>query len=465
MKISFLFTEINQKFGPLYYQHGLASISAFLKINGFKSVSLIHYCKKPYLKEWTEYLSKHKPDILGAYLTAEQFPYVKELISAVPEGIFTICGGPHPTCNPKCIEDIPRLDAICIGEGEYPVLELASALKENRDFRNIKNLWIKKEDQIIKNKTRPFISNLDSLPFEDRELFHGQYSINKYGFGQIRVITTRGCPYSCTYCSNKKISGSQPGHYVRFRSAAHILGELNNLKDNYKFNEIFFDDDIFALDKEIRREFCKRYSVEISRPFIFCSRVEVCSIEMLGELKSAGGRRIDFGIESGNEDLRKMVLKRNMSNTHILNAIGLAKSVGLQIKTLNMVGLPEENVYKHMDTVRLNQEIDPDVTSIFIFYPYPGTELYDYCIKNGYFNSNKPLPGSYVSRRESLLNLAGFSRKDIEKCFQRFGFRVFLKSSIIKALGYAVIYSKHGEFFINITTRFRKILAKFLKGF
>jgi radical SAM superfamily enzyme YgiQ (UPF0313 family) len=465
MKIFLLFTEINQKFGPLYYQHGLASISAILKKNGFQSISLIHFTREPDLIKWEEYLKKQKPDMIGIYSTAEQFHFVKELVNKIPEGIFTICGGPHITCYPACIKDISRLDAICIGEGEYPTLELVNALNEGKDFSNIKNLWVRKDGDIIKNETRPFIANLDELPFEDREIFNLQKSIDKYGLGQVRVMTTRGCPYQCTYCSNGRISKTQAGRYVRFRSATNIMDELNYLNENYRFNEIFFDDDIFMMDKTVRVEFCRRYPKEIGKPFVFCSHVELCTEEMLKELKAAGGRRIDFGVESGNEDLRRNILKRSMTNRQILEATRMSKEVGFQVKSLNMVGLPEETVEKYLDTVKLNQEIKPDVVSMFVFYPYPGTELYDYCIKKGYFNPDEPLPEGYISRRSSLLNLPNFSRRDIAKCFQRFGFQVFRKISIIKAIGYSVIYSKYGEFLMNITRWLRNVIAKLLPGF
>jgi radical SAM superfamily enzyme YgiQ (UPF0313 family) len=344
-------------------------------------------------------------------------------------------------------------------------LELVNALKEGRDYSNIKNLWVRKDGNIVRNKTRPFITNLDELPFEDRELFNLQKSIDKYGLGQVRVMTTRGCPYQCTYCANKRISKTQPGCYVRFRSAMHIMDELNYIDERYRFKEIFFDDDIFMMDKAVRMEFCRKYPEEIGKPFVFGSRVEICNEEMLKELKIAGGRRIDFGMESGNEDLRRNILKRNMTNKQILETTKMAKAAGFQVKTLNMVGLPGETVEKYLDTVRLNREIRPDVVSISVFYPYPGTELYDYCIEKGYFNPDEPLPKGYISRRSSLLNLPDFSRNDIARCFQRFGFRVFRKFSIIKAIGYAVIYSKYGEFFISITAWFRNIIVKLLPGF
>jgi len=119
---------------------GLASISAVLKKNGFWDVSLSHFIEEPDLILWQEYIAKLKPTIIGLYLTLEQFQFVGSLIEMVPKGIFTICGRHHRTCYPDCIEVFPRLDAICIGEGEYPMLELAEALQEGKDYSKVKNL-------------------------------------------------------------------------------------------------------------------------------------------------------------------------------------------------------------------------------------------------------------------------------------------------------------------------------------
>jgi anaerobic magnesium-protoporphyrin IX monomethyl ester cyclase len=465
MKILLTFTEINQKFGALYYQHGLASISSVLKKNGFHDIALSHFIQEPNYDHWQEHIKNVKPDIIGFYSTAEQFQFVGSLIEKVPEGIFTVCGGPHPTCYPDCIEVFPRLDAICIGEGEYPMLELVKGMHEGKDYSGIKNLWIRKGGQIIKNDVRAFISDLNELPFADRDLFNLQDAIDKYGLGQVRVMTTRGCPYQCTYCSNRRISEAQEGRYVRFRSAEHIMEELNQLNGKYQFEEIFFDDDIFMMNKNIRKEFCRRYPDEIGKAFVFCGRVEQCNHDLLADLKAAGGRRIDFGIESGNEELRRTILKRNMTNEQILNSTQMAKSVGLQVKTLNMVGLPEESLEKHMDTVRLNQEIKPDIASIYTFYPYPGTELYDYCVEKQYYKPVKFLPKGYVSRRDTMLDMPGFSRKDIQQSLKWFGFRVFRKYSLVKAVGFTIMNSGYGELFLGLTKRFRKMLRNVFKGF
>jgi anaerobic magnesium-protoporphyrin IX monomethyl ester cyclase len=168
MKILFVFTELNQKFGALRSQHGLAFLSAVLKQNGYQDIGLSYFTGTLDLNQWAEDLERIKPDLIGFYSTAEQFHFIKKLIEAVPQPIFTICGGPHPSCYPICIESIPRLDAICVGEGEYPLLELVQALDQGRDYTRINSLWVRRNGDIIKNPTHPFIHNLDELPFEDR---------------------------------------------------------------------------------------------------------------------------------------------------------------------------------------------------------------------------------------------------------------------------------------------------------
>jgi anaerobic magnesium-protoporphyrin IX monomethyl ester cyclase len=465
MKILLGFTELNQKFGPLGFQHGLASISAVLKQNGFTDIHLAHITDQAHVRRWPDDLARLKPDVVGLYSTAEQFYFVKDLIQRVPPGIFTIVGGAHPTCFPECIDKVPRLDAICIGEGEHAMLELVQALQAGKDVSGIRSLWVRHNGAIVRNPVRPFIENLDELPYEDLDLFNPQEKIDRYGMSQIRMITSRGCPYQCTYCSNKRLSESQPGRYVRYRGAAHVMGELNELNRKYRFSEVMFDDDIFMMNKAILGEFCARYPKEIGKPFVFCGRVEMCKPDMLAALKAAGGRRIDFGVESGNEELRRRILKRRMTNADIVDACRMAQAAGLQVKTLNMVGLPDETAATHMDTVKINQDINPDVVSVFTFCPYPGTELYDYCVQKGYYTPADELPKHYVARRDTLLTMPGFPQREIQRCFKWFGFRVYRKHSLIKAIGYTVIQSKHGEFFLNLTKPFRKVLRRVLKGF
>jgi len=451
--------------GFLGFQHGLASISATLKANGYNQIDLYHMAPKYDIEPFLNKMNQFKPDIVGFYCTAEQFRFIRKIISEIRSyNVFTICGGPHITLHPKCLEEMSGLDATCIGEGEYPMLELVEALERGKDPTRIRNIWIKKDNKIYKNSCRPFIADLDELPFEDRDLFNFQESINHYGLSQLRVMLSRGCPFNCTYCSNVRLGKAQSGRYVRFRSVDSVINEIKGLQKKYMFNEICFDDEIFMLKKELVDEFCLKYKKEIALPFDFDLRVEFGSKELLSKLKDAGSRMVIFGIESGNEAMRKKVLKRKMSNQQIIEAFRNAKEVGLKTKAFNMVGLPGETKEMFEDTIKLNTIVNPDALTIYVFFPYPGTEAYDLCKAKGYLDDNSEIPDKYVSRRDTILRMPGFSRKEILKCSQWFGFNVYNKHSLKKAIAYKIFDSNYGDFIVNLLSPFRKHMRRFVQG-
>jgi anaerobic magnesium-protoporphyrin IX monomethyl ester cyclase len=466
MRILLVLTEINQKFGALGAAHGLMSISAVLKQNGYKDIHFGYYPDKNYLEKWQEDLKRIRPHLVGIYATAPQFQFIRKMIQAVSdEEPFLILGGPHPTIFPKCLEETPRLNAICIGEGEYPMLELAQALEEGKDPTRILNLWIRHNGRLIQNPTRPFIQDLDSLPFVDRELSDHQKVIDNWGLSQIRIMAGRGCPFNCTFCSNHRIRKQQSGRYVRFRSADHIIREIKMLQKKYRFSEILFDDDICWIDRDLVHEFADRYKKEVGLPFMFSGRVEILDRDKLSKLKEAGGVRVGFGVEHGDQEFRHKVLRRKMTNKQILEVSAIAKEVGLQVKTLNMVGLPGETPKLHQATIRLNQEIRPDVVGATIFYPMPGTDLYDLCFEKGYLKEESAHLGEEDTIfKKSLLVMPEFPQKEIEKALRWFPFKVYWPFSKIKAVGYRILYSRYGEPLLNLMGRMRKPLRKLLKG-
>lgn len=469
VKIALVFLEVGERFDALGLQHGLMSISAVLKTNGFPEVRLFHFVRKVDFPWWREELAKYDPSLVGFYLPGHQVGLVKKLIREIPcRDAFTVCGGPHVTCFPENTAEMPGLNAICVGEGEYPMLELARALSEGRDPSRIPGLWVRvpqaSSPALCRNPPRPFIENLDELPFEDRDLFDTQHSIDAYGLSQIRVLASRGCPYGCTYCSNRKMAAAQAGKYVRFRSTDHLMAELRMLKARFRFDEIFFDDDVFMLDKKRLEEFAERYPKEIGVPFVFSARVEGCDLPTIRLLKKAGARRIDIGLEAGNEELRRKILRRPMSNQRILDAARAAKEVGLQIKTLNMVGLPGETPKMHRETVELNRRIRPTIVGVAVFTPLPGTDLHEICIEEGYLSPGEIIPANMAFQR-SVLRMKQFTAKQIRRSYRLFGVRVFWRQSKIKALGYALLYSDAGKHLLKLFSRWKKYARALLKGF
>jgi len=466
MRILLVLTEINQRFGQLGAAHGLMSISAYLKQNGYTDIHFGYYPDKGYLEQWQKDLNKIKPQLIGIYATAPQFQFIQKMVQAVSDpAAFIILGGPHPTIFPQCLEQTPRLNALCLGEGEYPMLELAQALEQGKDYTQIKNLWIKSENRIIQNPTRPFIQDLDSLPFVDRELGDHQKVIDNWGLSQVRILAGRGCPFNCTFCSNHRIRKMQEGRYVRFRSAHHIIEEIKGLQKKYRFNEILFDDDICWIDRKLVHEFAERYKKEIGLPFMFSGRAEILDRDKLTKLKDAGGTRVGFGVEHGDQVFRNQVLRRKTTNKQMVEISRIAKDVGLQVKTLNMVGLPGETPELHQATIKLNQQIQPDVAGVSIFYPFPGTDLYDLCLKEGYLKEDHAsLKDDDVIYKKSILDMPRFKPDEIESALKWFAFKVFWPYSKIRAVGYRVMLSNYGETLLAILGKFRRPLRKLLKG-
>ena len=164
-----------------------------------------------------------------------------------------------------------------------------------------------------------------------------------------------------------------------------------------------------------------------------------------------------MGIECGDENFRKSVLNRAMSNEQIINAFNLARRAGLLIKSYNIVGFPSETKQIHKATVDLNQKILPDGHVCYIFQPYPGTKLFEICKKN-HFIDKKLFEKEIVSRRDTVLNMPDFPRKQIIKCHRNFSFYVYKKFSIRRALFYRLYYSRYGELIIRIFSPFKKLL-------
>ncbi|MBM3701593.1 MAG: B12-binding domain-containing radical SAM protein [Actinobacteria bacterium] len=463
MRVLLVYPDINIRGGALSYHYGLGSLSAVLKkANHQTSLQYLYgnYDPKPLIQKIKEY----KPDIIGITTVSFQYKYIKRLLQDISHfGIFTICGGPHISLAPYELETAEYLNAICVGEGEYALLELVNALEQNRDVTNIKNIWVKKDGRVYSNPCRPFIEDLDSLPFVDRELFDFQKIVNS-DYDRAEFMASRGCPYSCTYCSNSGLRKVAEGKYVRFRSIKNVITEIKDVISRYKVKSIYLNDDVFTINKNYVEEFCKTYGREIEHPFEINTRVENLSLPILQMLKNARCYRIAMGLEQGDEKFRKEVLNRPMSNRRIEEAFTQAKQVGLKTKTFNIVGFPFETYDIHMSTVMLNRKIQPSSIVIYIFEPYPGTPLYEACIKNNFIEKQRE-DEEFVSRTDTILKLPMFPRKQILSCYRRFPWRVYRGKSLKRALLFKIYYSKYGEFIIKLMSPFKKYIQRFaIKG-
>lgn len=369
---------------------GLMLISAVLKRAGYtvRGVAEQDYDRIASI------VAEFQPDIIGFSMTTGRHPYNLGLVKRL-KGDFSflsIFGGPHPTYFPEIIQK-QGVDIVCVGEGEYPMLELAQCLTTGADYRHIPNLIVKRDGTIYENPPRPFLQELDLLPFQDRELF------GPPNYTVFTILANRGCPYNCTYCFNHRHKKLANGKYIRQRSVENVIAEVKMLRDRYKAKRIEFHDDVFILDKKWLAQFAEQYPNEVGLPFLCNVRANLITRKIVALLKKAGCTNVVMGVETGNDYLREEVLNRRLSTETIIEAGRLFREYGIELLTQNIIALPGETIEMALDTVDVNIQIKPQHMNLYFCQPYPGTELAQYSIEHGFFDANfDELSETYLAR-------------------------------------------------------------------
>ncbi len=426
MKVLFVYPNIKQ---VVQYNHGIASLSASLKETGHETALFI--INEDYYLLLKNRISIYQPDMICFSIVSNYWEYSSYLAKKIKEdfNVKIFAGGMHCSIFPQSYTLDKAFDGICLGEGEEAISELVNRIEHKESYYNIKNFWFKCDNTIIKNEIRPPIENLDILPFPDRSIFQNQVN------GEARFIFSRGCPFNCSYCSNKAYRDlyAGKGKVIRYRSAKKAIDEIKNCILLINTKTITFDDDSFNKDMIWFAEFVKLYEANSSLPSFCCNtRPELITESSIKLFKKANCSQINIGIESGDQDMRKNVLNRNMSNEQIVSAFQLARQYRISTYSFNMIGFPGETIDNFKKTIRLNQLVQPDKMQISIFYPYPGTRLETISREKGLIGEKEVYSYFYQSR----LKLPGFSNSRILFYKILFQFNVYKTSSIMKAMYY-----------------------------
>lgn len=278
--------------------------------------------------------------------------------------ILSVFGGPHIALYPETIDE-PGVDGICIGEGEYALLDLANNLSEGKPITNIQNWWIKQDGKIFKNPCRSVIKDLDSLPFADRRLFTST--------DMAIVSTTRGCQYQCAFCTQKGA--------FRHRSVDNVIQELRQIKAEGNRRYIYFADSSLNFSPSWLRDFTQVYKKEISLPFYCYVRADLINEESAGYLKEAGCFSVIMGVEAANDYLRNDILKKGLAKDKIIDAAQLIKRHKIRLRTTSIIGIPHGSLQDDLDTIRLNIQCKPDYALAFLLVIFKNTESYDLLMK------------------------------------------------------------------------------------
>ena len=396
---------------------GIMCLIANVKKNGHEADLFLTNLESNLFKAVADY----KPDVIGFSVTSGSESYYLELIRQLRAHakFISILGGPHPTFFPEIL-DAPEVDIICRGEGDDAIVDLLDRLQKGEDYSTIPNLWMKKDGQVVKNPMRPLVHDLDRLPYPDRSSFLKYYA---YAHSSVKhFLASRGCPYDCTYCFNHKLKKTyrEEAHetqYCRLRSVENVVDEIEDVRKHYPLKIVYFHDDLFIMNRVWLKKFADVYAERCGIPMICYVRANLVNEEVVQALKKANCITIAMGIESGNEDLRQRVLKRDMTNEQIAKAADLFHKYGISIMTQNMVGLPDETIENAYETIALNNRVKPSYAWCSIFQPYPRTELYHYCIEKGYLDPSHQQHASY--QVESPIN-KGQTKREFENLHKFF---------------------------------------------
>lgn len=329
------------------------------------------------------------PDLIAVSCMTGDYPDLRADLAQIRKQfpqIPILLGGPHPTFVPDVVHDVAA-DGICIGEGEVAFVEVIERIEQgNRSFGGIDNIHTPEG----KTPIRPLITDLDSLPFIDRDLI---YRNSPWKHFKLRSFyTSRGCPYSCAYCFNhayrKVYEGLGP--IYRKRSVDNVIEEILQVKANYQTEFIRFSDDVFVMRHDAwLEEFADKYSTKVGIPFYCLIKSDIITPGLVGLMKKAGCASVCMSVETANEELRAKVLNRKgHSNGEMIRAFDLFNQAGINIYTNSMIGLPHSTIQDELNTIDLYIKAKPKSGLFTICVPYPGTELFNYCVANKLLRSD-----------------------------------------------------------------------------
>ena len=436
---------------------GIAYIAAVLKKSGY-TVKILDFlvCKEfsvaptgdggiAYGAPWPvirQKIAGENPDIVGisnAFTT--QFENAVRMADAVKEinnKIYVVVGGAHPSAMPgDFFEKSNSVDAIIAGEGENTFLELAGALRENKDLSTIKGLVYKKDGRIYSTPARAHIEDLDALPLPAYELldmeeyFRKRYQLisSRPAFiypgseRTVNLITSRGCPYNCVFCSIHQTMG----YKWRAHSTEYVLNHIKFIKEKFAVTHLHFEDDNLTLDRERFKKIIDgliKLGAAITWDTPNGVRADTLDEEVLKRCKTSGCVYIIMGVESGDRQVLDNIIGKRLSLKKVEEVSRICSKIKLNLEAFFVIGFPGEtkNNIKNTLLFALKLQFKYGVYPIlFIATPLPGTKLYDICLKNGYIQ--KELPYKQISSsvlKTGMFGTDDFTLSDIRKAFRDF---------------------------------------------
>jgi radical SAM superfamily enzyme YgiQ (UPF0313 family) len=360
---------------------GLLYVSAYLKREGH-AVSLFDGTFSQ-LSDFRAALARRRPPLVGLYANILTVRAATLMIAEAHQaGATVILGGPDPSADPETYL-AAGADLVVLSEGEHTAAEIAGVFEATaggerfrRSLPGIAGITFLDQGNRVNTPARGLIKNLDELPLPDREGIDLAPYLDtwrlRHGRSSLTFVTSRGCPFHCTWCS-KAVFGDS----LRKRSVSSVLAEVRQLKERYGVEQFWIADDVFSIDKRWTKTFCRELlRAGLATPFECETRVDVVDSELLELMAASGCFRIWYGAESGSDKvLREM--KKGFDLDEIRQAVALTRRAGISIGMFLMIGYPNEKRADVVASARMLQQVEPDEYGVSIAFPIKGTPFYE----------------------------------------------------------------------------------------
>jgi anaerobic magnesium-protoporphyrin IX monomethyl ester cyclase len=382
-------TLVNPPYPKGAHQHtpfiplGLGYLAAVLEKNQYQ-VDIIDYQALQLTHEqFRNEIRKRQPDIIGVTSTTLTYKSALQIAKITKETLpncLTVIGGSHVTFwDENALQECPQLDVVVRKEGEYTLLEMAQRIEAGKNIHNVIGTTLRKDGKIIKNPDRPYIENLDELPFPAHHLFPLKH-LQKYGTIVFPISTSRGCTFWCNFCSAVRMFGRK----YRMRKPKNVVDELEFLKEKYDAQQVTFYDDTFTVDQSRVQKICTEIQERKLKIKWDCeTRVDMVTRDLLQKMKEAGAIAVWFGVEAGSQCVID-AMGKGLTLKKTKKAFEMAKKSGLMTVAGVILGFPGETPETAWETVKFVEEINPDDVGYYIATPYPGTPMYDEVKKMGW---------------------------------------------------------------------------------
>ena len=420
------------RFPPL----GLGYIAASLRSQGVQ-VELVD-CTFLTREEALAKAKRSKPQIIGFYSMFSMKKTTLELAALLRNDCeLLVVGGPLPTLEPAGYLDV--FDVAVLGEGEPAMTEIVECHRKGARFSGLHGIAYKEEGMVKYTSPRRHVQDLDSLPFPSRDLFDNEaykrHYLRRFGYSISPLITSRGCPFSCDFCSRPVF-----GQSFRARSASNVVDEVEEIV-GLGYDRVWFADDCFTLNRERLLDVCDELvKRKIHVDWECLSRVDTMDHEVTAAMRRSGCVRVFFGIESGTDEVLGL-MRKQITVEQARRAVYNAKDSGLKVGAFFILGYPGESDETVLDTVRFASGLPLDYLSFTLPYPIPGTALFERVKGNGgLVVEDWEEPKNWALIRHKLLCNSGFSEAKLKFAIGKAHVQFYGKRFLGKK-GYSIVGS------------------------